>query len=167
MTVTNVVRDTDALTLTITAEFDAAVERTWQLWADPRQLERWWGPPTYPATMTDHDLRAGGHVSYFMTSPEGDKYHGYWDVVAVDAPARIELLDAFADETGAKNESMPVTSVVVTFAAHRAGGTVMTIQSSFPTRDAMDQLIQMGMDEGMVAALGQTDEILAESVSTG
>jgi hypothetical protein len=32
--------------LVLVAEFDAPIERVWQLWADPRQLERWWGPPT-------------------------------------------------------------------------------------------------------------------------
>lgn len=48
MTVTSSHKDPDALTMTITAEFDAPVERVWQLWENPRQLERWWGPPSYP-----------------------------------------------------------------------------------------------------------------------
>jgi uncharacterized protein YndB with AHSA1/START domain len=52
MTVTAVRKDPHALTMTIDAEFDASLERVWQLWADPLQLERWWGPPTYPATFT-------------------------------------------------------------------------------------------------------------------
>ena len=73
MTVTSVHKDPEALTMTITAEFDAPVEQVWQMWADPRQLERWWGPPTYPATVVDHDLTPGGRVTYFMTGPEGDK----------------------------------------------------------------------------------------------
>ena len=72
MTVTNVHKDPDALTMAITVELDATVERAWQLWADPRQLERWWGPPGYPATFVDHDLVGGGRVTYFMTSPEGE-----------------------------------------------------------------------------------------------
>ena len=45
MSVTDVDKNIDALTMTITAEFDADAERLWELWADPRQLERWWGPP--------------------------------------------------------------------------------------------------------------------------
>lgn len=55
-----------------------------QLWADPRKLERWWGPPTYPATVVEHDLRAGGKVAYLMTSPEGEQHHGWWKVLEVD-----------------------------------------------------------------------------------
>ncbi len=70
MTVTAVRKDLDALTMTLDAEFDASPERVWQLWADPRQLERWWGPPNYPATFTTHDLAPGSHVAYHMTTPE-------------------------------------------------------------------------------------------------
>ena len=76
MTVIGIEKDLDALTMTVNAEFDAAVERTWQLWSDPRQLERWWGPPTYPATVVDHDLAPGALVTYFMTGPEGAQFHG-------------------------------------------------------------------------------------------
>ena len=75
MTVLAVERDPVALTFTIVSEFDAPAERVWQVWADPRQLERWWGPPTYPATVVDHDLTPGGWVTYSMTGPDGEKYH--------------------------------------------------------------------------------------------
>ena len=44
MTVTDVQTDTDKQTMTITAELPVPAERAWQLWSDPRQLERWWGP---------------------------------------------------------------------------------------------------------------------------
>ena len=109
VSVTDVRKDPEALTMTVTSEWDASVDRVWQLWADPRRLERWWGPPTYPATVIDHDLRAGGKVSYFMTSPEGEKYHGTWKIVAVDQPHRIDFEDSFADDQGNVNSSMPTT----------------------------------------------------------
>ena len=66
MTVTAVRKDPASRSMSIAAEFDASPERVWLLWADPRQLERWWGPPTYPATVTSHDLTAGGR------DPRGD-----------------------------------------------------------------------------------------------
>jgi uncharacterized protein YndB with AHSA1/START domain len=162
MSVTNVRKDTEALTMTITAELDASVDRSWQLWADPRQLERWWGPPTYPATVVDHDLVVGGRVTYFMTGPEGDKAHGYWDVLAAEPPHRLELRDGFADDSGAANDALPTTTTVVTLTEQRGGRTRMVIEAKFPTLDAMEQLISMGMEEGMAAALAQIDAILAE-----
>lgn len=160
MTVTDVRKDPAALTMTITAEFDAPVERAWRLWADPRQLERWWGPPTHPATVVDHELVPGGTVTYFMTGPEGDRYHGWWRVVAVAEPSSLEFEDGFADDTGAPNLEMPVTATAVSLAPGAGGGTVMTLQTTFPSTEAMEQMIAMQMEEGIRQAIGQIDAIL-------
>lgn len=161
MTVTDVRKDPTALTMTVTSEWDAPVARVWQLWADPRQLERWWGPPTHPATVVDHDLRAGGKVSYFMTSPEGEQHHGWWKVVAVEEPHRLDLEDGFADAAGNPNDALPTTLFTVTLAEQAAGTTTMRIESRFPSREAMDQMLEMGMEEGSVTAIDQIDAILA------
>jgi uncharacterized protein YndB with AHSA1/START domain len=161
MTVTDIHKDPTALTMTVASEWDAPIARVWQLWADPRKLERWWGPPTYPATVVEHDLSPGGKVSYFMTSPEGEQHHGWWKVVAVDEPQRLELEDGFADTEGNPNDALPTTLSIVTFAELPSGATRMLIETRFPSRAAMDQMIEMGMDEGLTAALGQIDAILA------
>lgn len=161
MTVTSVQKDLEARTMSLTAQFDASVERVWEIWSDPRQLERWWGPPTYPATVVDHELTAGGAVSYYMTGPDGDKYRGWWRVLAVEAPHRLEFEDGFADEGGTPDLGKPTTTTRVTLRAQPDGGTRMDITSTFPTSEAMEQMIAMGMEEGITAAVGQVDEILA------
>jgi len=38
----------------------------------------------------------------------------------------------------------------------------MSIESEFPTVEAMEQLAAMGVEEGMTLAVGQIDAILAE-----
>jgi uncharacterized protein YndB with AHSA1/START domain len=165
MTVTDVRKDPDTLTMTVTAELDATVERAWQLWADPRQLERWWGPPTYPATVEEHDLTTGGKVTYFMTGPEGDSHRGWWQVLAAHPPTRLELKDGFADDSGTPNEDMPTMTMVMTLTERDGGGTVMAVRTQFPSLEAMDKLVSMGMEEGMMAAMGQIDAILAEDAN--
>ena len=165
MTVMNVQKNLDALTLDLTAEFDATPERVWQLWADPRQLERWWGPPTYPATFTEHDLTPGAHVAYFMTGPAGDKAPGWWQILEVDPPRSLSFRDGFANEDGTPNPDFPETTVHVAIGDVGAGRTRMSIQSRFPTRAAMEQLVALGMVEGLTEAVGQIDAILAEGVT--
>jgi len=160
MTVTNVTKDPIALTMSITAEFDVSVERAWELWNDPRQLERWWGPPTYPATFVEHELTVGGVVRYYMTGPEGDRHSGWWRVVSVEAPHSLEVIDGFGDDADAPMPDMPTTSMQVTLTETTAGGTIMVIESRFPSTEAMGQLVAMGMEEGMRLALGQIDDIL-------
>jgi uncharacterized protein YndB with AHSA1/START domain len=160
MSVTNVRKDPEQLTMTVTAEYDVNADRAWQLWADPRQLERWWGPPTYPATVEKHDLTTGGQVSYYMTGPEGDQARGWWNVLEAEPPRLLMLEDGFADEAGAPNAAMP-TMVMRVEITDRPGGVTMTITTRFPSLEAMEKLIGMGMEEGLQQAMGQIDAILA------
>jgi uncharacterized protein YndB with AHSA1/START domain len=161
MTVTAVTKDPESLSLTITAELAATPERVWQLWADPRQLERWWGPPSYPATVTSHDLRVGGRVEYHMTGPEGDQPRGYWQIDEVEPPRRLVFRDGFANDDGTPNPELPTTIGRVTIEAIGQGTTRMTIQSTFPSTEALEQMLAMGMEEGLRTAVGQIDAILA------
>ena len=161
LTVISVVPDQQAHTLTLTAQYAAPVEDVWQLWADPRQLERWWGPPTYPvATVLDHDLSVGGRVRYVMTGPAGDQHAGWWRLAAVAAPTGLEFDDGFGDPD-APSPSLPVSRTRVTISDVGGGVTRMVLATSFPSAEAMDQLLAMGMREGLTAAVDQTDDLLA------
>jgi uncharacterized protein YndB with AHSA1/START domain len=162
MTVTAVRKDTENLTMNISAEFDASPERIWQLWADPRQLERWWGPPTYPATFTVHDLRPGSQIAYHMTGPEGEQPKGWWEIVEADPPHSLVFLDGFANDDGTRNDSMPISEVRATIEDVGGGRSRMSVATVFPSAEAMEQLVSMGMEEGMTEAIGQIDAILAE-----
>jgi uncharacterized protein YndB with AHSA1/START domain len=162
MTVTDVRKDTDNLTMTLNAEFDASPERVWELWADPRQLERWWGPPTYPATFTKHALAPGSRVEYHMTGPEGDQPKGFWDVVEVAPPRRLVVHDGFRNDDGTDNTDMPTGEFRVTIAEAGDGRTRMSIESRYASPEAMEQLLAMGEEEGLTEAVGQIDAILAE-----
>src|SRR3712207_4428087 len=159
MSVTSVDSDYDDLTTTLVADFDSSIDDVWQLWADPRKLERWWGPPTYPATFERHDLSPGGEVSYFMTGPEGEQPRGWWRVTSVDPPTSLEFTDGFANDDGTPNEEMPVMEVRVSL-TERDGGTQMEIRSTYRSREEMDQIVEMGGLEGLQQSVGQMDGLL-------
>jgi len=161
MPVIDVQKDLDNRRLVMTAQFAAPVERLWQLYADPRQLERVWGPPTHPATFVDHDLRPGGRMHYYMTGPDGERYYGFWAVTEVDEPHRFAFDDGFADENFAADPALPVGRNVYTFASHD-GGTRAVFESEYPTVEALQQVLDMGVIEGATAAINQIDEALAE-----
>lgn len=161
MPVTAVDQDLDRRTLTITAEFAAPVERIWQVYADPRQLEKVWGPPTYPATFVDHDLRPGARTTYYMTSPEGEKFAGYWDVTTVDEPAGFAFDDGFADQDLRPNPDLPVSHNVYTFTATPDGGTRATYASTFDSAEDLQKVLDMGAVEGTTGAINQIDGLVA------
>ena len=161
MTVTNVVRDADARTMTLTAHYGIPVERVWERWADPRRLERGWGPPTYPATMEKHDLTPGGTVTYYMTSPEGERHRGWWLITAVEPPASLEFEDGFADADGNPSANAPTAIIRVALSEPAGGGTQMDITTTWDSDEAMQRMLASGMESGMTEPAGQIDELLA------
>jgi uncharacterized protein YndB with AHSA1/START domain len=160
MSVTSVEKDFDNHSLTLVADFDAPIERVWRLWADPRLLERWWGPPTHPATMEEHDLTPGGEVRYFMTGPMGEKSRGWWRITSVDPPRLLEFIDGWADQDGKLRADMPTTTVAVRLTEH-GGGTRMEIHSVFASREHMEWLEREGAIEIYQQCVGQMDALLA------
>ena len=160
MPVTDVQHDLDALTLTITADFAAPAQRIWQIYADPRQLEKVWGPPTYPATVVDHDLVPGGRTTYYMTGPDGDKHAGYWLIATVDEPRGFTFDDGFADLDFNPLPDMPVSKNAYTFVEHD-GATRAVYVSTYASREALQQVLDMGIVEGTSLSINQIDDLIA------
>ena len=159
MSVTSLDTDYDNLTTTLVADFDASMDEVWQLWADPRKLERWWGPPGYPSTFEKHDLSPGGEVTYYMAGPDGDQPRGWWRVTSVDPPTSLQFTDGFASEDGTPDEQLPVVDVVMRL-SERDGGTRMELRSTYASREELDKLVGMGMLDGLEQAVGQMDALL-------
>lgn len=161
MSVTSVDEDFDNLTLTLIADFEAPSERVWQMWSDPRQLEQWWGPPTYPATVEEHNLAPGGDVNYYMTGPEGDVHHGWWRIMTAEPPRSLEFTEGFADDSGEPIPDTPASTMQVRLIEEN-GGTRMELRAVFDSEDQMEQMMTMGMPEGLQEAVGQIDDLLAD-----
>ena len=160
MTVINTTKDVDTLTLTLVAEFDASPDRVWEVWEDPRKLERWWGPPTFPATFTRHDFIVGGQSRYFMTGPAGEKPRGWWRIDSIDKPRRLEFANGLAGEDGEPVPGVEPMSGYVTFETVD-GGTRMTAVTHFVDVEQMETMLGMGMQEGMTQAVEQIDALLS------
>jgi uncharacterized protein YndB with AHSA1/START domain len=159
MPVTDVTTDPEALTMTLTAEFTAPVERLWQAFTDPRQLERFWGPPGWPATFASFDFAPGGRAVYHLTSPQGEKTYGSWEFLSISRPAAFEVLAAFADEHGVPKADMPVSRMTFAFDATAAGSQLQSV-TYFSSAEALEQVVGMGMVEGATMAINQLDRVL-------
>lgn len=162
MPVTDITTDADNLTMTVAAEFAAPVERVWAAYNDPRQLERFWGPPGWPATFTEWDHTVGGRAIYHMTSPQGEKSSGAWEFLTIDAPHRFEVLDSFVDADGNALDGFPAMRMAFAFEASGDNNTRMTTTTYFTSAEALEQVTAMGMVEGTKMAMGQLDAVLQD-----
>jgi uncharacterized protein YndB with AHSA1/START domain len=163
MTVISSTRDTENLSLTLVAEFAASPDRVWEVWEDARKLERWWGPPTFPATFTRHDFVVGGESRYHMTGPAGETPRGWWRIDAIDKPRRLDFENGLAGEDGEPVPGVEPMSGYVTLEPV-GGGTRMTTVTHFVDVAQMEKMLGMGMQEGMAAAIGQIDGLLVPAL---
>jgi uncharacterized protein YndB with AHSA1/START domain len=154
--VTSVTKDAATLTLTVVADFPVPQQRLWEAYADPRQLERFWGPPTWPATFTRHDFKVGGRAEYFMTGPNGEKWSGSWRFTSVNP---ISFFEAQDGEDNADDPNGPA-GMTFTFETTPSGAR-MTGVTRVPSLEAMEQSAA-AMEEGVCAAMPQLDALLAE-----
>ncbi len=161
MPITAVRKDPEALTMTVVAEFPAPLQRLWDAYADPRQLEKFWGPPSYPATFSRHDMFAGGRSTYAMVGPDGDVSRGYWEFLDVKAPHSFEVRDGFCHPDGTPNTEMPSMRMTFTFEPTKRGSR-LTTTTFFNTVEELERLLNMGMEEGMRQAMGQIDGVLED-----
>lgn len=164
MPVTSVEKNPESLTMTVVADFAVPVRRLWDAYVDPRQIEKFWGPPEWPATFTRHDVAPGGRSDYYMTGPDGEKSAGFWEFLSVEPIRSFEVRDGFATDDGSPNPDMPSMRMVFTF-EETDHGSRLTTTTHFNSVEELEQLVGMGMEEGMRAAMGQIDDVLADLAS--
>ncbi len=157
MPITSVTKDPASLSLTVVAEFPVSQQQLWDAFADPRQLERFWGPPFAPSTFTVHDFRVGGRAEYYLTGPAGERWSGSWRFTVVDPISSFEALDG-DDNAGDENGPAAMT---FRFESTPAGSRFTGV-TRFLSLEAMEETIP-GMEEGLRAAFPQLDALLAES----
>jgi uncharacterized protein YndB with AHSA1/START domain len=160
MTVISSIKDPVAMTLVVVSQFDATPEQVWDVWEDARKLERWWGPPTFPATFDRHEFVVDGQSRYYMTGPNGEQPHGWWRIRTIDKPVKIEFDNGLAGDDGEPVPGVDPMPSSVSFEAVD-GGTRMTSVTNFTDVAQMEKMISMGMQEGTEQAVGQIDAILS------
>lgn len=161
MPITDVISNAQDLSLTFVADYAVPVERLWDAYADPRQLERFWGPVGWPATFLRHDMQAGGESHYYMTGPDGTRHRGWFRYTLVEPYARFEAQDGFSNADGTVNDALPTMFMVFVFEPTPTGSRC-TSRTVFASIEAMEQVVQMGVIEGTKSAMSQIDAVLTD-----
>ncbi|MGM7668746.1 SRPBCC family protein [Microbacterium sp. A93] len=161
MPVTHVSKDPQALTMTIVADFPVPVRRLWDAYADPRQLESFWGPVGWPATFTRHDMYPGGESHYYMTGPEGERSAAWFEFLTVTQGESFEVLDGFTAEDGGRDQNAPVMRMVFAFESTE-GGSRLVHTTHFNSAEELEQILSLGMEEGTLSAMSQIDAVVTD-----
>lgn len=147
-------------TLNVARTFDAPRELVFQAYTDGDALKQWFGPEGWPLTVSDMDFRVGGTWHYCMTGPEGEQAWGLAMFDEIAAPERLVYRDAFSDAD--RNIVPPESTVTIDFVEVAPGQTSLHINTVFASNDERDQVIAMGVEEGMGQTLDHLEQYLAK-----
>jgi uncharacterized protein YndB with AHSA1/START domain len=146
--------------------FDAPRELVFKAFSDAEHLKHWWGPRGWTLTVCNVDFRPGGIWHYCMKcmdKNQGDFYGMeswgkgvYREIVAAE---KIEYTDYFSDAEGNEAEGMPATDVTLTFLEHE-GRTKLINRARYASPEALKQVMDMGMEQGITETYDRLDEHL-------
>ncbi|WP_245244057.1 SRPBCC domain-containing protein [Tessaracoccus sp. MC1865] len=95
-----------------------------------------------------------------MTSPEGERFHGYWDIKEVNDGQSFRFLDGFAKEDFTPQENLPVGENTFRFESTE-GGSRLVATTVYQSAEDLQTVLDMGMEEGATQAVNQIDELVA------
>lgn len=165
---TKVTKDLPNKTLVIERSFNASKEKLWAFYAEKEKFEAWWGPEGWQTTTKQFEFKSGGRIHYCMkcvdqnqTEWYGKESWGLMDIETMSAPDRFSALDAFTDESGQINSSMPTQRFEVELVEEN-GVTRLICKVVAESAEKLEEVIKMGMIEGFDSQLNKLEAQIKE-----
>lgn len=114
----------------------ASPERLFELWSEPSELVKWWGPDGFDVPASALDVRPGGYWRTTMRSPQGDLHTVSGVYRTIDKPRRLVFTWGWDDDTGLRGHE---TEVTVTFEPAPGGTRMVLLQQAFENKDQRDR----------------------------
>jgi uncharacterized protein YndB with AHSA1/START domain len=128
--------------IVITRWLNAPRELVFAAWTDPAHVGEWWGPKGFTNTVSEMDVRPGGHWRITMHGPDGTDYPNYIVFTEVVEPALL------AYRHGTDGRLQDAFDVTITFEAH-GPRTLITLRSVFASAAERDHVeAEYGAIEG-------------------
>jgi uncharacterized protein YndB with AHSA1/START domain len=153
--------DKEKNTITIKRSFAARRQLVWDCYTRSELLDRWFAPKPLTTKTRSMEFKEGGHWLYAMVEPSGQEYWGRMDYQKIHPIDSYTALDGFCDDTGALNPALPRSTWHVSFSDAATQTLVQTVVS-YASAEALEQVMQMGMKEGLTSTLERLDELLLQ-----
>lgn len=147
-------------------DFLADQQQLWDAYSQKDAFCAWWGPKGWSTEVKKFEFRESGEIHYGMKcqDPAQTEWYGKYSwgkmVFSKITPIeRLEYTDYFVDERGSTLPGLPTSETRMDFSII-AEGTRLVSYTSYETKEALSQVLEMGMLEGVK----ETYERLAEFV---
>lgn len=149
-------------TIVLARTFNAPRRLVWEAMTNPARMRRWMlPPPGWALTVCECDPRMAGALRLVWKSAEADPVmtlHG----VFTEAVVHERMVHT---ETMVLGSGDPIGSQVETHEfSEKNGVTTMRITQVYVSKEARDDAVASGMEQGMEAGYKQLDALLAQPV---
>ncbi|MBV6639593.1 MAG: SRPBCC domain-containing protein [Cyclobacteriaceae bacterium] len=151
--------DKEKNTITVKREFAANRALIWDCYTKSELLNEWFAPEPFTTKTKSMDFSEGGHWHYAMVDPEGTEYWGWTTYTKIQPIDFYDTQDAFSDSEGNVNKDLPQAEWHVEF-ADKGNNTLVVTTVQYDSLEALDQVINMGMKDGMTSTLERLDKLL-------
>jgi uncharacterized protein YndB with AHSA1/START domain len=157
---TTLQKDVNNNRIQVRRKFNAPLPDVWKAWTDSSLLDQWWAPKPWRAETKSMDFREGGRWLYCMVGPDGARHWSFSEYKTIVPQKRFVATDAFCDEDGNLNPAFASMLWTVEFVP-AGDATEVQVEMKFARKEDMQQILEMGFEEGFTAAHGNLDELLA------
>lgn len=161
---TEIKTDKEKGTFQAKREFNASVSLVWRAFTEPQLLDQWWAPKPWKCETKSMEFKPKGKWVYEMVGPDGERHGAVQIFEEIVFEKFYSGIDAFTDDLGHINESMPVAEWKNTFIPSETG-TLVIIDAKYPNTEALESVLKMGMAEGLSMAQDNLDELLKSLTS--
>lgn len=128
--------------IVISRVVDAPRALVFDAWADPEQIQAWFGPEGLEIETKEIDLRPGGVWRFDMVGADGTRYDNRMVFLRIEEPSLIEI------EHGSDKDDDPGKfRMLVTFDEQENGKTALTLRQMHPSKERRDFTIGFGAVE--------------------
>jgi uncharacterized protein YndB with AHSA1/START domain len=148
-------------TIRLTRTFNAPLRLVWAAMFTPDKMRRWMlPPPGWTLTVCECEPRVGGALRLAWKNDDADPFMTLQGVFTEVVPhERIVHTETMALGTGQTIGQQVETHEFT----EKDGVTTMRITQTYDSKEARDEAIASGMDQGMEAGYKQLDAVLARS----
>jgi uncharacterized protein YndB with AHSA1/START domain len=155
MAKTDFVVDKANLQVRMSRVVDSPAERVWQAHVDAEAIQQWWGPRRFTTEVEQLDAKVGGQWRFIHKDAQGNRHVFYGTFREIQKPKKIAWTFTY--------EPYPqsVIEETLTLEDLAGGKTRLSTVSQYPSLEALEGMVQGGMEAGARETWDRLAELVA------
>ena len=158
----------DKKSLKVERQFTATQEKLWEAYSTEEMLNQWFAPHGWECTTKELNFENGGKWVYSFkcvdeqqTEFYGMEMPGQLTYDSINPKSSFGYTDEFLNDDGTVNGEMPGSHTELQLIENDEG-TLLSFTTTYTSEEALQQVIEMGMQQGLDESFDKLGNLLEE-----